>query len=226
MVASGLFRGQGWFNRGVLDRPSMGFGAEVESRLTGWIATTVAVESNVFRNRPGRRDRALYRPRPGRRTSRTRAWSGSIARICCYSLRGTPGCHRAACETARSPISDRSPSKWHHSLQCSSRPHQQIPIVRLHYLVCWRQPRRPAPRLSPPIIQGATNIFDFELVFANRHIPEPHSESVLLPADLIGEFGVLSANLSQFAPIRKGRDSTGHLPFAFCRQGRKNLSGE
>lgn len=88
----------------------------------------------------------------------------------CILFRGTRGCHRAACETARSPVLDRSPSKWHHSLQCASQLSEQLPIVSLHNLVCWHQPRRPAPRLAPSVILRATNIFDFELVFANRHI--------------------------------------------------------
>lgn len=77
---------------------------------------------------------------------------------------------RVASGTARSPVLDRSPSKWHHSLQCASQLSEQLPIVSLHYLVCWRQPRRPASRLSPSVIPRAINIFDFELVFANRHM--------------------------------------------------------
>ena len=148
-------------------------------------ANVVAFESNVFRNRPERRDGASigqgaaagrHAQGSGRARSRgpvgidsgqlpdrpagpafARAISGHRAfpswataspgvgprtNSPPTAANARPAWVLLRSRTVRSPILDRSPSKWRHSLQCVFRLPEQTPIVSLHFLGCNRQPGR------------------------------------------------------------------------------------
>ena len=149
MVAPGFCRGQGWFSGGGVDRRNTNSGAEVESRLAG-----------------AECDHCGFRVECNREQSGTQA-------SCPLSIeaRQQEVTHKDVSRNARSPILDRSPSRWSRSLQCAFQLPEEPPIFKLHFSDCCRIARTVGFKaLAGQAAKRATKNFSFELVFRYRHI--------------------------------------------------------